>query len=224
MCRFLILVILFFNTNLAYGYITYSGHQGYNNFSSKLNMNKPKVTVSDYRTPHYYRRNWHKPGYLTNGNYYRQSYRPIPINSLNKLEKYVFDKSYRNEDELSRLERLENIAFGAIQNGDIESRYRNVESAILSRPNHNYKRSIWSNIGSFLTGQATGITPSIVSQDLTGFDNFANYGNNMYLPGFRSMSGYGNSTFEQYSNGMFSGGWGNFHNNYGSGGSVKILD
>ena len=54
--------------------------------------------------------------------------------NLNLLEEYAFNKTYKKEANLKRLERLEEAAFGAVQSGDYDTRYRNVQTAILSRP------------------------------------------------------------------------------------------
>lgn len=147
-----------------------------------------------YRQPHCHHCDYH--------------YNNISPSDLNALERYALRRSYSRENELSRLERLESMAFGSIQTGDIATRYRNVENAILSRPQNNYKRSIVSNIADFFGGQVTGFTPSI-----TNFDNFNTY-----------PQGYGNTRVDQYSNGIFGGGWGIQNQGFGNGSRVRILD
>ena len=125
--------------------------------------------------------------------------------NLNLLEEYAFNKTYKKEANLKRLERLEEAAFGAVQSGDFDTRYRNVQTAILSRPKNNYeKKSLLSSIGDYFSGQMTGCTPSIISQDLT--------------PGFTKNASEG------FSNGIFGSGYNNFSHNYGSNSGVHILD
>ncbi len=92
---------------------------------------------------------YYTPGYTTS------------FADLSALEKYVFNKNYSRESDLARLERLEMQAFGAIQNGDINTRYDNVRNAILARPQPTRtKKSLLRTIGNFFSGQMTGFTPS----------------------------------------------------------------
>ncbi len=127
------------------------------------------------------------------------------MNNLNLLEEYAFNKTFKRDENLKRLERLEELAFGAVQSGDYDTRYRNVETAILSRPKNNYeKKSLLSSIGDYFSGQLTGFTPSILTQDLT--------------PGFTRNAN------ESFSNGIFGSGYNNFSHNYGSNSGVHILD
>ncbi len=135
---------------------------------------------------------------------------------LSALEKYSMNRVYSRENPLKRLERLEDLAFGSIQSGDIVSRYKNVETAILSRPQHSVKRTALGTLTNYFRGQATGVTPSI-------YDSFGNfmpaYDNFMH----NSSNGYGNTRINQYSNGIFGGGYSVFNNNVGNGSSVRIL-
>lgn len=150
--------------------------------------------------------------YYRHSGYYQAEVLP---RDLNALERYSMNKVYYRESPIKRLERLENLAFGAIQEGDIYSRYKNVESAILSRPQNQYKRNLWSNVANYFAGQATGITPSVFQQR-SNFDDvfFNNYPSN----------GYGNQRFNQYSNGIFGGGYSMLNNSIGNGSSIRILD
>ncbi|MCQ2753638.1 MAG: hypothetical protein MJ231_01155 [bacterium] len=156
--------------------------------------------------PYYYRN-----PYLSPYNYNNSYYRNIPNSNLSNLEKYAMRKCYSNESDISRLERLESLAFGSIQDGDIVTRYKNVENAILSRPQNNYRRSILNTIGNYFSGQATGITPSFMPNYSTGMYN-------SYTPGFSG------SRIDQFSNGIFGGGYRVINENFSSGNSVKILD
>ena len=208
MCKY---VVLFLVISLSMNFA--------NAFESKLKMNKPNVIIAShenarqkfYFPPHHYN-DYHQNNYLSHGN-------------LNALEKYALNKTYRKESDLARLERLENLAFGATQLGDLDSRYTNVEQAILSRPKYKTKNSMLGSIANFLAGTPTGYTPAIdsnfypPSMGLPAGLGFSNFGGNFY-----PAPGYMNQNFEQYSNGPFGGGWGISSQNYGTGSSVRILD
>lgn len=147
-------------------------------------------------------------------NYYNNS--ALSSSDLSALEKYLIKKSYPREHPLKRLERLETIAFGSIQSGSIESRYKNVEAAILSGPAYNTKRSALGNIVNYFAGQATGITPPIINTPsyYSRADNFNNYN---FSPS------YGNQRLNQYSNGIFGHGYSLLNTGFGNGSSITIL-
>ena len=147
--------------------------------------------------------------YGYNNPYYdRRHYYPENFTDMNALEEYAFSKTYPRENFINRLQRLENQAFGAIQEGDVYNRYENVRAAILSRPKQNYKTSVLRSIGDYFSGQMTGFTPSIQNSN----SSFS------YFP-----SSYGNTFESGYTNP-----WGSrYHvNNYGTGSysGVRILD
>lgn len=226
MLKYIILVLMLLNLMPTFAYITSTSTSPYFNrypsLSSRSNFSTNGVPTSTYLNGRPYNnrnyRNSHKIYSYNRPRYYKRtpySYNNygIPINSLNALEKYALKKNYSRDNSITRLERLEDLAFGAVQTGDIATRYRNVENAILTRPQNNYRRSVIGNIANFFNGQMTGFTPSISGMD---FDD--NFFNNPYT------SGYSNTRAEQYSNGIFGGGWGIMNQNYGGGSSVKILD
>lgn len=217
----ILLVFLCFTCPSHAEFKTFSNN---NSFNSKLKMNRPNVTVSNYRNNIRSHRNNHCPTCHSNGNYYRQFNRPISKSALKKLEKHVWGKHFSNESEHSRLERLEEMAFGAVQSGDLSQRYQNVESVLHSRPKYKTRDSIIGALGNLILGQPTGFTPNITAQELNGYDQFAPFGGDYFAPGYRGLSSYGNNMVEHYSNGLFGGGWGNFHNSTGSGTGVHILD
>jgi hypothetical protein len=197
-----------------------------NAFESKLKMNKPSTIIAThegrYRQSHYPNHPQHYPHYNCPECHYNGDY--LSHGNLNALEKYALNKTYRKESDLTRLERLENLAFGATQLGDLDSRYANVEQAILSRPKYKTKNSILSNLSNYFTGTPTGFTPSLnnfynSSLGLPPGLGFTNFGGD-FLP----TPGYMNQNFEQYSNGPFNSGWGMSSHNYGAGSSVRILD
>ena len=134
------------------------------------------------------------------------------------LEKYALRKTYGRENELQRLERLENLAFGAVQSGNPVIRFKNVENAILSRPQYNTKQSLLNNVANYFAGQTTGFTPSITSYP--NYTNLGGFSSNPYM----FTPKYSNSNYEQYSNGIFGGGWGMRGSDFGTGSSIRILD
>lgn len=153
--------------------------------------------------------------YYRNIDYYQSEILP---RDLSALEKYAMNKTYFRENPIKRLERLEDLAFGSIQSGDVESRYKNVEAAILARPKYDTKRTPLGVLTNFFNGQPTGITPSI-------YDSF---GTN-YMPAFdrfmHSMpNDFGNTRINQYSNGIFGNGYNIYRSNTGNGSSIRILD
>lgn len=189
-------------------------------FNSKLKMNNPSYTIATYEGSRRQNRLYptHCPQCHSNNPY-------LSNNELSALEKYALNKTFRRESDLTRLERLENLAFGATQIGDLNSRYANVEQAILSRPKYKTKNSILGNLANYFAGSATGYTPSISNQfynttmGLPAGLGFSNFGNHFY-----PTPGYMNQNFEQYTNGPFSYGYGMSNHNYGTGSSVRILD
>ena len=152
--------------------------------------------------------------------------------NLNALERHALKKNYRKESNLRRLERLENLAFGATQSGDYATRFKNVEAAILSRPQSTYKKSILGNIANYFTGTSTGFTPSITNTITTpgyvtpGSVPYLSPTMNSMMPmgGFSTSPSYDNQRIESYSNGIWGNGYRTFGNNYGSGSSIRILD
>ena len=109
-------------------------------------------------------------------NYYRDD--------IGYLEQYLWNKNYARNNNLARLEKLERQAFGAIQQGDFETRLQNVRSAILSRPKQNYKTSVLRSIGDYFSGQATGFTPPINQYPYTQPYTNQPYTNSYYFPNF----------------------------------------
>lgn len=149
------------------------------------------------RRPYYYY-NPYDSGYYSNG--------------LNALERYAMSRSYGRENDLQRLERLENLAFGAAQTGDLATRYQQVENAILSRPKYNgYRNSFKNALGNYIAGQATGVTPSILTQDFMP----------AYSTGFPPQ--YTNSNVMQYRTPFGGRGYRVMNNNYGTNSSIRIL-
>lgn len=174
------------------------------------------IQPAPHTHPYYHGNNRHNPNFYTRtrNNPYRLNrphYQPQShFSDINALEKYTMNRNFRNESNLERLQRLEMQTFGAVQSGDVDSRYENVRNAILARPNPtNTKSSILRNISNYFSGQMTGYTPSFTStpSDFT----YTQY-----------PSSFGNQSFEE-----FSGPIRGYHlNNYGvsSSSGVHILD
>lgn len=180
-------------------------------FNSKLKMNQPRTVISTYEGSR--RQNRLHPKHCPQC-HFNNPY--LSSEDLNALEKYALNKTYQRENDLKRLERLENLAFGSTQSGDIYSRYHNVEEAILSRPQHGTKQSFLNNLANYFIGETTGFTPSLMP-----YSNLGGFTSNPYA--FTPNPGYQNNNFEQYSNGIFSGGWGHMGQDYGTRSSVRML-
>lgn len=227
MRRFIVLLIFITHISSVMAN-TINSSPYFSKYPSKLKTYNTSTSTNRYYNPQrLYRANQYQQKvynrhcpHCHHQNYYHQ---PIKINNLKRLEKHVWGKSYSSDDDITRLERLENLAFGAIQEGDLSSRYSNIESAILSRPAYKTKASILGTIGNYLAGQATGFTPNITTQELNGYDNFAPFGGDYFVSPPHSLSGYSNNMVEKYSNGLFGGGWGSFNNNVSSGSGITIL-
>ena len=170
----------------------------------------PHRIINRYNNPYIYNRfnnfnnrRYYTPGFTTS------------FSDIGALENYTLNRNYKNESDLERLERLEMQAFGAIQSGDINQRYDNVRSAILSRPQPDRTRnSLFRTIGNFFGGQLTGATPSF-DNDPFFADSFFNQ--NPY------PSTFGNQTAETFSRPF---GGGSRIQNYGTGSNcgVQLLD
>ena len=173
------------------------------------------------QSPYYYNPNFNQIQTRPYHHYnrpYRQYYNPCHkcsnFSDINALEKYTMNRNFTRESDIQRLERLEMQAFGALQNGDINTRYENVRSAILSRPKQNYRTSLLRNIGDYFAGQTTGYTPSIGSSN--PFINSFSQGN--------YPTNYGNSSFTEFSGPFGTRGYNLNNYSTGSNAGVRILD
>lgn len=155
---------------------------------------------NQYYTPQAY----YGGDYVPNRAYQRRN---SVFSDINDLERYALKRNFTRDSDRIRLERLETLAFGAVQEGDIYTRYDNVRNAILSRPQQNYKTSLLRNISDYFSGQLTGFTPSLQQTQ-------SNY---------PYSSDFGQSSTTQY---VTPWGRGIRTNNYGisSGSGVHILD
>lgn len=137
------------------------------------------VTQTPYYNPYYAPQAYYGGDYIPRRSFRRNS---SAFYDINDLERYAMNKNFTRDSDRVRLERLETLAFGAVQEGDIYTRYDNVRNAILSRPKQNYKTSVLRSINDYFNGQMTGFTPSLSQSD--------SYGNNSGFFGKSYSSGY----------------------------------
>lgn len=156
-------------------------------------------------------------GYNSSQAYYGGDYMPKKYKKnrsvfadINDLERYAMNKNFTGDSDLKRVERLESLAFGAIQEGDIYTRYDNVREAILTRPKQNYKTSVLRNISDYFSGQLTGFTPQINNS----------YSPDIYPP---NIYPYDQSSYTQYRS-PWGSGYKTKNYGFGSGSGVHILD
>lgn len=162
------------------------------------------------RSPYYYN------PYLNQNSYNINRRNILPsFNDISMLEEYTLNRNYGRDDNITRLERLEMQAFGAIRQGDLNSRYENVRSAILNRPKANYKTSLLRGIGNYFTGQMTGYTPTIGNSIPFNYNN--TFSQNQY------PTTYGNSSITEYA-GPYGRGYRINNYNTSSTSGIRILD
>ncbi len=156
-------------------------------------------------------------------------YPNISQNNLSKMEIKVFKQVFSQNNPQRRIERLEQQIFGAIQSGDLNSRYEALKIAlntynkkiysnnVLTSDGINQKgwRGIVSNLGSsMLGGTMTGFTPPI-NPYYGNYNAYTNpYGNGQggIYRSYGETNGLGGYRF--YNN----------HQNFGTGTGVTILD
>ena len=174
----------------------------------------PMPITSGYNSAFYNSNNTLRYSNNRPNRYYKNVNIPSSFSDINALEKYTLNRNFSRESDLERLQRLEMQAFGAVQNGDINTRYDNVRNAILSRPKQNYKTTFLGNLANYFSGQMTGYTPNF---DSDPFFSDSSFTRTSY------PTTYGNQNIDSYSNP-----WGKGYrvNNYGTGSTsgVRILD
>ena len=167
----------------------------------------------------------------------------ISRNDLTKIEAKVFNQTYPQNSPERRIERLEQQLLGAVQSGDLNTRYENIKTASKCHNSNNYSaadlqaqgtRGVWQGLtqamgGSmFGGGMMTGFTPPIAPFN----NNYSSgYGNNNY----NNYNAYSNSNTNSYASaypsgsGMYRGnrtnhGYQDSFQDYSSGAGVTILD
>ena len=188
----------------------------YNNRFNNRHYPRPPNRYYNNRRPYYRPNNFYNNAYNQ-----RRFFHPrrSSFSDLSALEQYTLNRNFTRESDLERLQRLEMQAFGAVQQGDINTRYDNVRNAILSRPKNNYRTSLIRNIGNFFGGQLTGFTPSFNSS----FDDDPFFSSNSSFTTTQFPSTFGSTSTTGYSSPF---GKGYRVNNFGTGSStgVHILD
>lgn len=188
----------------------------YNNRFNNRHYHRPPNRYYNNRRPYYRPNNFYNNAYNQ-----RRFFHPrrSSFSDLSALEQYTLNRNFTRESYLERLQRLEMQAFGAVQQGDINTRYDNVRNAILSRPKNNYRTSLIRNIGNFFGGQLTGFTPSFNSS----FDDDPFFSSNSSFTTTQFPSTFGSTSTTGYSSPF---GKGYRVNNFGTGSStgVHILD
>ena len=188
----------------------------YNNRFNNRHYHRPPNRYYNNRRPYYRPNNFYNNAYNQ-----RRFFHPRrnSFSDLSALEQYTLNRNFTRESDLERLQRLEMQAFGAVQQGDINTRYDNVRNAILSRPKNNYRTSLIRNIGNFFGGQLTGFTPSFNSS----FDDDPFFSSNSSFTTTQFPSTFGSTSTTGYSSPF---GKGYRVNNFGTGSStgVHILD
>ena len=167
-------------------------------------------------------------------------YPNISKNTLSKIEKKVFNQTFSQNSPDRRIERLEQQVFGAVQSGDIDSRYQNLiiasknsnsnPDAIINR--YASRPNLMGNMGmggSMLGGSMTGFTPPIDPYSNYGSNNnYAsnnNNGNNDPFTSFNpASSGGGIYRGDRNNNGMGGYSYHDSFTNYGTGAGVHIMD
>lgn len=133
-----------------------------------ISATREVVTQRPYYNPYYGA--YYGGDYVPNYRYSRRNSSAFP--DINDLERYAMNRNFTKDSDRTRLERLEMLSFGAVQQGDMLARYDNVRNAILSRPKQNYKTTFLRNISDYFNGQLTGFTPTLNQSD---FENY-NFG------------------------------------------------
>lgn len=171
-------------------------------------------------------------------------YPNISRNELSRLESRVFNQAFPQSNAQNRIERLEQQVFGAVQSGELDSRYEALKIAAKTyNPNAIYAPNNiipsnrgWKGVvsglgnsllggnmmgGTMLGGTMTGFTPPI--NPYNTYDNVYTNGNNRY----NNYNSYANPYSPGY--GMYKGyrsnhGYYDGFQDYSSGAGVTILD
>lgn len=153
------------------------------------------------------------------------------FSGIEKLEKQIMLQTYEYDSAKNRIERLEQRLFGAVQEGDLASRFetlkiasRNYNSFSSNTSNYsaqnsyrppiftgmsgsNWKNTLWRNFKNQFIGMPTGITPAM---DPAYMD---------YFEAERAMAGNGEEVGVQTNRGYYYS-----NRNRGTGTGVTILD
>ena len=112
-----------------------------------------------------------------NENFYSNKFSKNLLDDLVFAEKQIFNKTYRNDDTIERLERLELALYGAIQSGAEAKRIKNIRKAVTnvaSGGNGLQYVTKGFNLGGSSTG---GGTWSFGTYNPYGYRNYLGYSN-----------------------------------------------
>lgn len=169
------------------------------------------------RTPYYnynpYRHNAYYHPY--NANKYYQTRRTYPRNFTQGIEQEHIANldRYYGESELERLQRLERRIFGAVQQGDFDTRYERVREAVLSQPKQSVTKTVLRKINDYFEGQLTGFEPPITEEYL-----------NQSEPAFYNPSDYGRSSTYSYGTNPWYNGYRTNNHGMNSSSRIRLLD
>lgn len=177
-------------------------------------------------------------------------YPNISKNELSKIESRVLNQTYLQNSPERRIERLEEQMFGAVQSGNINSRYEALQLAAKAyNRNNQYSsnnpsqigqggwKTLASNVGNSIIGNAllgnSMMGGSLMGGSMTGFTppinpyNSYNNGYNNSYNRYNNYNSYANPTASGY--GMYKGyrtnhGYYDGFQDYSSGAGVTILD
>lgn len=162
-------------------------------------------------------------------------YPNISANELSKIEATVLHKTYTRNNPEQRIERLEQELLGAIQSGDLKTRYDILKTAAstynsnpynqnMDVPDMNYPAPVatrgWKGLarGLRLGGSMTGFTPPI-----NPFDNYSSsYGNNGYNRFSNPLGNQYGSSYPAFPS-AYSSGYGTNRGTYGNRGYYNAM-
>ncbi len=151
-------------------------------------------------------------------------YPNISKNTLSRIETRIFNQNFSQNNVEHRIERLEQELFGAVQSGDIDSRYQAIKMAYKNQTKKYYPTQVaqngWkglvNNLGNtLLGGSMTGFTPPI---------NPYNYNNGYNKQINPFANGHGIYRGSRVNNGPWGYSYSDEFNDFGNGAGVTILD
>lgn len=163
-------------------------------------------------------------------------YPNVSANIITRLENKVFNQTYPQNNIERRIERLEQTVFGAVQSGDMDTRYEALVAAVKNYNTTSMDNGYLPNIGqpkglrgianailsnTLLGGQMTGFTPPIDPYSgnySSSYNNPYNPYSSPYMNTFPN-NGYGSYQGYRTNHRMYDG----FHN-FGTGAGVHILN
>lgn len=163
-------------------------------------------------------------------------YPNISKSGLSKMETAVFNQTYPQNNPERRIERLEQQMLGAVQSGNLDSRYNTLKAASRSyanpknNPNYYKKaglmqriRDNFGNSNGYMTGYTPQVNPYNDFQPGVSGNSYNPYGGYGKSPSFYNLGGQGSSgTSSIVTPYGYADGYQNFNTQTGCG--VTILD